>query len=153
MKLSYKTSWISLLLLIPSVLGTSPGLDGKHLIVAAEHWPPYFIISGDLEHPVFSGIMSQVLNYLQTSINFTSTIVRPPDATWGAFDEESGRWGGMVGMMKRNEVDFALGKFLSVFIKQLSTLSNIILFSKDHLHQHLVDGKLLISQFLLVMEV
>ena len=114
MKHSEQISWICLLLLIPSVLGTrtSTGLDGKHLIIAAEHWPPYFIISGDLEHPVFSGVMSLVLRYLQTSLNFTSTIVRPPDATWGAFDEESGRWGGMVGMVNRSEVDFALGKFL-----------------------------------------
>lgn len=99
-----------LLQLVPNVLGTSTALNGKHLIVAAEHWPPYFMISGDLKHPVLSGVMSQVLSYLQTSLNFTSTVVRPPDRMWGTFDEESGRWGGMVGMVKRNEVDFALGK-------------------------------------------
>ena len=112
MKLRARLSCLTLLQLVPSVLGTFKGLHGKHLIVAAEHWPPYFIISEDLEHPVLSGVMSQVLSYLQTSLNFTSTVVRPPDATWGTIDEESGRWGGMVGMVKRNEVDFALGKFL-----------------------------------------
>ena len=111
MKPSEQTSCLSILLLIPGVLGTSSTLDGKHLIIAAEHWPPYLMISGDLEQPVISGVMSKVLNYLETSMNFTSTIVRPPDGTWGILDKESGKWGGMVGMVKRNEVDFALGKF------------------------------------------
>ena len=58
-----------ILLLIPCVLGArnSTGLDGRNLIVAAEHWPPYFIISGDTEHPLFSGLMTLVLAYLETS--------------------------------------------------------------------------------------
>ena len=90
----------------------STGLDGRNLIVAAEHWPPYFIISGDNEHQLFSGFMTMVLDYLEKSLNFTSTIVRPPDGSWGAYDSRSGKWGGMVGMVHRNEVDFALGKLL-----------------------------------------
>ena len=111
MKLMMKILCLSIVLLVPSVKGQNETLNGKHLLIAAEHWPPFFIISGNLEHPVFSGVMSQVLGYLQTSMNFTSTIVRPPDGTWGILDKESGKWGGMVGMVKRNEVDFALGKF------------------------------------------
>ena len=111
MKQTKRISGLALFLLIPSALGTG-ALNGKHLIIAAEHWPPFFTISGDQIHPMFSGVMSLVLDYLQTTLNFTSTFVRPQDGTWGAFDETSHRWGGMVGMVKRNEVDFALGKFL-----------------------------------------
>ena len=100
-----------LVLLLPSGLGTNT-LNGKHLAIAAEHWPPFFTISGDKKNLIFSGVMSLVLDYLQTAMNFTSTIVQPPDGTWGALDDKTGRWGGMVGMVRRNEVDFALGEFL-----------------------------------------
>ena len=99
-----------LVLLLPSGLGTNT-LNGKHLTIAAGHWPPFFTISGDKENRIFSGVMSLVLDYLQTAMNFTSTIVQPQDGTWGAFDDKTGRWGGMVGMVRRNEVDFALGEF------------------------------------------
>ena len=114
MKYNEQISWLCFLLLTPCALGArnTTGLDGRNLIIAAEHWPPYFMISGDTEHRLFSGFMTLVLAYLQTSLNFTSTIVRPPDGNWGAFDAGSGRWGGMVGMVNRNEVDFALGKLL-----------------------------------------
>ena len=102
-------SWLPLLQVLPHVKGATD-LNGKHLIIAAEHWPPYFIISVDNQgHPVFSGVMSLVLEYLQTTLNFTSTIVRPLDGTWGA-TYETGQWGGMVGMVYRNEVDLALGE-------------------------------------------
>ena len=113
MKLMMKTLCLSIVLLVPSVKGQNETLNGKHLLIAAEHWPPFFIISGNLEHPVFSGVMSQVLGYLQTSMNFTSTIVRPPDGTWGTLSKKSGKWGGMIGMVKRKEVAFALGKLFS----------------------------------------
>ena len=100
-----------LVLLLPGGLGTNT-LNEKHLTIAAEHWPPFFTISGEKKNLIFSGVMSLVLDYLQTAMNFTSTIVQPPDGTWGALDDKTGRWGGMVGMVRRNEVDFALGEFL-----------------------------------------
>ena len=103
-----QTPWLPLIQLLPHVMGATE-LNGKHLTIAAEHWPPYFTISVDQGNPVFSGVMSLVLEYLQTTLNFTSTIVRPPDGTWGATDA-TGQWGGMVGMVNRNEVDFALGE-------------------------------------------
>ena len=39
----------------------------------------------------------------------TSPLVWCGDGAWGALDDE-GHWSGMVGMVKRNEVDFALGE-------------------------------------------
>ena len=86
------------------------GFNGKRLRVAAEQWDPWVVLdSEEAGQTKYSGIMIKILEYLQESLNFTTTIVRPPDLAWGAIDS-NGRWNGMVGMVKRNEVDFALGK-------------------------------------------
>ena len=86
------------------------GLSGKVLTVAAEKWQPWFVISeGDLETIAYSGVSHKILQFLESALNFTSKIVRPPDGSWGSKDD-NGRWGGMVGMVKRKEADFGLGK-------------------------------------------
>ena len=77
-----------------------------HLTMAAENWDPLFVIS----HTGCSGVMSKVLEYLQSNLNFSTTVVRPPDGGWGVPNEETGEWSGMVGMVLRNETDFGLGK-------------------------------------------
>ena len=85
-------------------------LNGKVLTVAAENYPPWFKIhEGNLVTIAYSGVSYKILQFLETTLNFTSEIVRPPDGSWGSINE-SGHWGGMVGMVKRREVDFGLGK-------------------------------------------
>ena len=87
-----------------------PSLNGKTLRMAAEHWNPIFVISG--EEPgkvIYSGFMEKVLDYLRSALNFTTTVVRPPDKSWGS-PNGTGHWSGMVGLVKRNEADFGLGK-------------------------------------------
>ena len=59
-------------------------LNGKTLQMAADHWDPWFITPEVSGSPSYSGVMW-----------------RSPD--------ENGVWGGMVGIVKGNEVDFALG--------------------------------------------
>jgi hypothetical protein len=85
-------------------------LRGRHIEIAEETWMPWFKIteteSGDIS---FNGIMSDVLGYLQESINFTYVIVRPNDKKWG-FCNIQGNCNGMVGMFQKMEVDLALGK-------------------------------------------
>ena len=76
--------------LLPSKTNNTDSLlSGKHLIVAGEIWQPWFNIE---EHEngtlAYSGIMWEVLNYLATSLNFTYTMVRPPDGKWGIGDAE-----------------------------------------------------------------
>ncbi len=80
--------------------------------------------------------MLDVLLYLSTSINFTYTLVRPPDGKWGVGDA-NGNWNGMLGMIKRREVcqaslfistmtlcacsfqvDFALGPFGIIYERE-----------------------------------
>ena len=93
------------------------GLGGKILTVAAEKWQPWFVISEeDLGNIAYSGVSHKILQFLESALNFTSKIVRPPDGSWGSKDD-SGRWGGMVGMVMRKEADFGLGKldFLADF--------------------------------------
>lgn len=86
----------------------------KHLLVGAEDWPPWFLInsitSQNLTSVSYGGIMWDVLLQLSRSMNFTFSIIRPPDGKWGIL-EANGSWNGMVGMVSRQEVDFALGPF------------------------------------------
>ena len=84
-------------------------LNGKSLRMAAENWAPWCTISEGAEGEVlYTGIMANILYHLQEALNFTTTLVRPPDGAWGAVDAD-GNWGGMVGLVKRNEADFGLG--------------------------------------------
>ena len=112
------------LLLIPSISGQEANLlNGKHLRMAAENWDPLFVIAKDEEGgspPTYSGVMSKVLAHLQASLNFSTTVARPPDGSWGVVDEETGLWGGMVGMVLRNEADFGLGEEVERLIPDLS---------------------------------
>ena len=88
-------------------------LNGRNLKVAAENWPPFFIIYEHPQYPgyfMYFGVMEQLLQELREALNFTTTVVRPTDGDWGNYDPVTKSWGGMMGMVYRNEVDFALGK-------------------------------------------
>ena len=65
----------------------------------------------------FDNPLNSWLQYLAESMNFTYTMVRPPDGKWGVGDSE-GNWNGMLGMVKRNEVDFALGPFGVIYERE-----------------------------------
>ncbi|XP_068216641.1 glutamate receptor ionotropic, kainate glr-3-like [Palaemon carinicauda] len=54
--------------------------------------------------------MANLLNALAKSLKFKYVLVRPPDGAWG-IPTSSGDWNGMIGMVKRNEADIALGPF------------------------------------------
>ena len=92
--------------------GAAQGFNGRSFRMASELWDPWFLIHEESGQQTFSGIMPKILEYLQVSLNFTTSLVRPPDGAWGAVDED-GNWSGMIGMVKRNEVDFALGMPIS----------------------------------------
>ena len=106
--------WLTLL--VPILATTTAAdvseLNGKYLRVAAEHWPPFFVI---YEHPAYPGyfmyfgVMEKVLESLRRTLNFSTTIVRPVDHAWGVYDQENQTWNGMIGMVYREEADFALG--------------------------------------------
>ena len=89
--------------------GSEDNFNGIRLRMAAETWEPYITIFEESVGISYSGIMPKILDYLKSSLNFTTSLYRPKDGAWGAVDER-GQWSGMVGMVKRNEVDFALGE-------------------------------------------
>ncbi|XP_076038813.1 glutamate receptor ionotropic, delta-1-like [Oratosquilla oratoria] len=83
----------------------------KHLVIGAEQWVPWLRISKSREGSnVYSGIMHDLLLSMSTALNFTYELRRPPDGLWGV-GFPNGSWSGMMGMVKRREVDFALGPF------------------------------------------
>ena len=98
-------------------------LNGRNLKVAAENgnWPPFFMIHEHPEYPgiyMYSGVMEQLLQELRGALNFTTTMLRydpffanvdVADGLGGNFDPETKNWSGTIGMVQRNEVDFALG--------------------------------------------
>ena len=107
--------WLALLALVLTTITAKevPALNGKNLRVAADHWPPFFVI-----HPLYPGfdlyfgVMEKVLETLRSSLNFTTNIVRPVDHAWGHYDKETQTWSGMIGMVHREEVDFGLGNMI-----------------------------------------
>ena len=88
-------------------------LTKNHFIVAADDWSPFFEVNAESSSDKpYSGIMLQLLEYVRESLNFTYEIRRPPDGQWG-FVHKNGTVTGMVGMVNRSEVDFALGGYPS----------------------------------------
>ena len=95
---------------------TQKRLSNDHFRIGAEHWEPFFVIEEDEDGSIgsnsgserYGGVMWELLRFMQRARNFTFTISRPSDVEWGGCDEE-GECTGMIGMVSRNEVDFALG--------------------------------------------
>ncbi|XP_069995852.1 probable glutamate receptor [Penaeus vannamei] len=54
--------------------------------------------------------MKSLLDIFAAKINFSYDLIRPPDGYWGA-EGPDGVWSGMMGMVHREEVEFALGPF------------------------------------------
>ena len=85
-------------------------LTKNHFIVAADDWSPFFEVNVRSPDKQYNGIMLELLEYVRQALNFTYEIRQPPDGQWG-FVDKNGTVTRMVGMVSRNEVDFALGKF------------------------------------------
>ena len=83
-------------------------LSKSHFIVAADDWSPFFEVDTSSKDTHYRGVMLQLLEYVQKSLNFTYEIRRPSDGQWG-YVTKNGSVTGMVGMVSRKEVDFALG--------------------------------------------
>ncbi|XP_069169915.1 probable glutamate receptor isoform X2 [Procambarus clarkii] len=56
----------------------------------------------------YSGPITNVIRYLAKSLNFTYRYVMPPDGSYGTKTKD-GFWTGMVGLVKRQEADLAIG--------------------------------------------
>ena len=54
------------------------------------------------------GIKVQLFSFLYSKLNFSIKWVRVEDNKFGAFDSVSNDWNGIVGMIKRNEIDTSI---------------------------------------------
>ena len=55
-----------------------------------------------------TGIVGELLNYIKQARNTTYTLVEEPNGVWGNCEHVT-NCTGMIGMVNRREVDFALG--------------------------------------------
>ncbi|XP_064102906.1 glutamate receptor ionotropic, delta-2-like isoform X2 [Macrobrachium nipponense] len=95
--------------------------DGANMTVVGNNFPLHVIISpketenGKVEFS-FQGPLIKVLEMLSAQMNFTYDLTQPLDGGWGVVFP-NGSWNGMIGMMIRKEVDFALGPFGVTYIR------------------------------------
>ena len=103
-------------------LGTS--LLDRHLKVAAVPWRPFIMFycnekeMGDAHdctnngNITYGGALWDFLNMVKLKRNVTFSVLSPPTPTWG-YCHGINNCTGMIGMVNRKEVDFALGIFLN----------------------------------------
>ena len=90
------------------------GMRNKHLIIEGEYWSPFLTYDYD-EHDTaiegtYKGILYDLLVFMQKARNFTFTMVHEADYVWGRC-YATNNCTGMIGMVNRREVDFAIGNF------------------------------------------
>ncbi|XP_064111334.1 probable glutamate receptor [Macrobrachium nipponense] len=68
--------------------------------------------------------MGNMLEIFAAALHFDYEVKRPPDGLWGAVTE-NGNWSGMIGMLERQEVEFAMGPF--TITPQRETVCNFVL--------------------------
>ncbi|XP_076068146.1 putative glutamate receptor isoform X1 [Oratosquilla oratoria] len=81
------------------------------LHIAAETWQPWTKVE---EQPgggiTVKGPMAELLTIVARQLDFDYELKQPHDHVWGTL-LPNGSWSGMLGMLQREEVEFALGPF------------------------------------------
>ena len=88
-------------------------MANKHLKIGIKAWPPFLTIDVDLngtETP--KGFLWEPVEYWQKARNFTFSLVRPPDdRSWGHCEGKND-CKGLLDLVVRKEVDFAIGMYI-----------------------------------------
>ena len=104
---------ISFLILLVSCFGhqvssRERALSNKILKIGATTAPPFFVISTDKNgKKSYSGIVWNFMEYIRKARNCTFTVVHRQIETGNCFGNNNCT--GLIGMVSRNEVDFAAG--------------------------------------------
>ena len=85
-------------------------LSNRHLKIAYSEWVPFLMVDRDAR---CTGIVGELLNFMQRARNVTFTLVEEPGGVWGNC-EDANNCTGMIGMVNRKEVDLALGMLMMV---------------------------------------
>ena len=80
-------------------------------------------IKGENELRLANGIFADVFNELSRILNFSYTVINPPDGEWGSMKID-GTWSGMVGQLETRNVDF--GMHICYYIYLCIVMHNII---------------------------
>ena len=62
----------------------------------------------------YSGFVYNVFDLIRQSCNFSFTFVQSKDGSYGSLSED-GNWTGLIGLLDRNEADFAINDLSVVF--------------------------------------
>ncbi|KAF2349443.1 Ionotropic glutamate receptor L-glutamate and glycine-binding domain [Trinorchestia longiramus] len=91
--------------------------EAPELIITAAPWVPHVTI---LEHEDGSrsleGPAAKTIDSIADALNFTYTVIQPPDGAWG-LAQQDGSWTGMVGQVVR-KVNAKVGAGKKIFAKQ-----------------------------------
>ena len=100
-----------------------------HMKVAASPWRPFLmwkcphhtkwygwteeweVDCPDKADKMFSGPFWELLSFIGQARNCTFQVVKSIDSLWGGYCYSSNNCSGMIGMVNRREVDFALGEY------------------------------------------
>ena len=84
-------------------------MSNKHFKIGAVSRPPSIIISKDKNgRDIIGGLLGKLLEYLKGARNCTFKVVVPDDGLWG-YCYGKNNCSGMIGLVNRSEVDFAIG--------------------------------------------
>ena len=84
-------------------------LFNKHFKIGAVPIPPFFTINQDQNgQEIYGGMLWDFIEYIKEARNCTFTVMTPPDGLWGQC-YGTNNCTGMLGMVTRLQVDFALG--------------------------------------------
>ena len=83
--------------------------QGVNFKVTSLHYMPYIGLSKEKngEIKLANGMFVDIFKELAMVMNFTYTVIEPPDGEWGVLRDD-GTWSGMVGQLEAKVVDFGL---------------------------------------------
>ena len=84
-------------------------MHNKHFKIGAVHRPPVAVITKDKNgQNIIGGLLGKSLEFFSKARNCTFEVVIPDDDTFGNCIKKS-NCTGMIGLVNRNEADFAIG--------------------------------------------
>ncbi|XP_063840054.1 glutamate receptor ionotropic, delta-2-like isoform X1 [Scylla paramamosain] len=92
-------------------------------MVTYEEWVPWTRVVPQRDGSVrITGPMGNLLDILSNNLQFNYELIRSPEKVWGGPDK-NGNWNGMLGMLQREEAEFAVGPF--TITSQRETISDM----------------------------
>ncbi|KAJ9573764.1 hypothetical protein L9F63_008847 [Diploptera punctata] len=85
-------------------------LQGLVIRAAAITEPPVTILRKEENTLILEGFFGKIWKTLEKQLNFTTEFSTPEDQAWGSLTS-NGTWNGMIGMILRNEVEYAVTEF------------------------------------------